>query len=49
MDNDLTGPVVTNIIRYEKQKVGRNIGKGNENVGKGNPDIDINVNLLAYG
>lgn len=48
MGNDFTGPVVTNIIIYFI-KVGRNIGKGNENGGKGNPDIDINVNLLAYG
>lgn len=48
MGNDLTGPVVTNIIGY-LIKVGRNIGKGNKNGGKGNPDSDMNVNLLAYG
>ena len=48
MDNNLTGPVATNIIKYVN-KVGSNIGKVNENGGKGNPNIDINVNLLAYG
>lgn len=48
MGHDLTGPVVTNIIRY-LIKVIRNIGKENENGGRVNPGTDINVNLLAYG
>lgn len=48
MGNNLTGPVVTNIIIHLIE-VSRNIGKGNENGGRGNPDMDINVNVLAYG